>query len=99
LNGDFLKLKETRAFFRKEQHFPSDVIDRGLPSMDDTNPDVLDRAQQRVEELLDSYERHALASEREKEMIAFAQREGKRAGLQGLPSILNPEYRGEPRLV
>ena len=30
LQGDFLKLNETRALFRKEQHFPSAVIDRGL---------------------------------------------------------------------
>src|SRR5271165_5743260 len=30
LRGDFLRLKETRALFREEQHFPSSVIDRGL---------------------------------------------------------------------
>src|SRR5436305_12774152 len=29
LHGDFLKLKETRSLFRTEQHFPSDVIERG----------------------------------------------------------------------
>ena len=34
LQGDFLKLKETRSLFRKEQQFPSAVIDRGLPAMD-----------------------------------------------------------------
>src|SRR4029077_8254386 len=28
LHGDFLKLKETRALFRCEQHFPSTIIDR-----------------------------------------------------------------------
>ena len=49
LQGDFLTLKETRALFRKEQHFPSAVIDRGLPTMDGTNPDILQRARQRVE--------------------------------------------------
>src|SRR6201997_1615120 len=27
-SGEFLKLKETRTLFRKEQHFPSDIIDR-----------------------------------------------------------------------
>jgi len=99
LHGDFLKLKETRALFRKEQHFPSSVIDRGLPSMNDTSPSILDRARQRVAELLSSYQRHALPAEREEAMIAFAQREGEKAGLAGLPGILHPDYVPEPGLV
>jgi trimethylamine--corrinoid protein Co-methyltransferase len=86
LDGDFLKLKETRALFRKEQHFPSAVIDRGLAATDGT-PDVLERARQRVEELLSSYERHGLPADREHEMILFAQREGSKVGLKGLPGI------------
>ena len=90
LQGDFLKLKETRMLFRKEQHFPSAVIDRGLATMDETAPGVLKRAQQRTEELL-GYERHPLQPDREREMIAFARREGKNAGLEGLPGILRPE--------
>src|SRR5579872_6434227 len=48
LQGDFLKLKETRALFRKEQHFPSPVIDRGFP---DGAGSVLERARERVEQL------------------------------------------------
>src|SRR5579864_3137271 len=48
LSGDFLKLKETRSLFRKEQHFPSAVIDRGLARMDGTTSDILERARQRV---------------------------------------------------
>jgi len=99
LQGDFLKLKETRALFRKEQHFPSSVIDRGLPAMDGTSPDILQRAHQRVEELLSAYQRHPLKPDREKEMIAFAQREGAKAGLEGLPEILRPEYAPEPGLI
>jgi len=99
LSGDFLKLKETRALFRKEQHFPSNVIDRGLPAMDGTSPDILERAAQRVGELLATYERHPLDAEREKEMITFAQREGKKAGLEGLPGILKLEYATEPGLI
>jgi trimethylamine--corrinoid protein Co-methyltransferase len=99
LHGDFLKLKETRALFRKEQHFPSAVIDRGLPATDETTPGILERTRQRVNELLSTYERHPLASEREKEMIAFAQREGRKAGLEGLPEILKPEYAPEAGLI
>jgi len=99
LTGDFLKLKETRALFRQEQHFPSNVIDRGLLAMDGATPDVLQRAAQRVEELLAAYERSPLEAEREKEMIAFAQREGRIAGLEGLPGILTAEYAPEPGLI
>jgi trimethylamine--corrinoid protein Co-methyltransferase len=97
LHGDFLKLKETRALFRKEQHFPSPVVDRGLATMDETPPGVLDRAQQRVEELLVAYERRPLPPDREREMIAFARREGKGAGLENLPGILCPEREAELR--
>ena len=97
LHGDFLKLKETRALFRKEQHFPSAVVDRGLATMDETPPGVLDRAQQRVEELLVAYERRPLPPDREREMIAFARREGKDAGLENLPGILCPEREAELR--
>jgi hypothetical protein len=87
LHGDCLKLKETRSLFRQEQHFPSTVIDRGLPAMDGTDPCILERARQRVEELLSGYDRHPLPPEREQELIAFAQRESKESGLEGLPGI------------
>jgi len=98
LHGDFLKLKDTRALFRKEQHFPSNVVDRGQPSIDG-DPNILERARQRVEELVSSYERHPLAGEVEKEMLAFAEREGEKAGLEGLPGILTAEYSQEPGLL
>ena len=99
LRGDFLKLKETRALFRQEQHFPSAIIDRGLATMDETSPGILRRAQQRVEELLSSYQRRELPADREQDMIAFAQREGRKAGLQGLPEILRPECAREAGLI
>ena len=99
LSGDFLKLKETRSLFRKEQHFPSAVIDRGLPPMDGTDPNILQRSRQRVEELLANYERHPLSPEREPELIAFALREAQQSGLVGLPEILHPEYAHESGLI
>ncbi|HKT88112.1 MAG TPA: trimethylamine methyltransferase family protein [Candidatus Sulfotelmatobacter sp.] len=98
LAGDFLRLKETRTLFRKEQHFPSSIIDRGLPTMEG-DPGILERARQRVEELLSKYERHPLHPDREEEMIAFAQREAKSYGLEGLPEILSPEFAHEPGLI
>ena len=97
LQGDFLKLKETRALFRKEQHFPSAVIDRGLPTSDGTEPDILKRARHRVDELISSYERHPLPVNIEQEMIQFAQQHVKETGLEGLPGILSPEFAHAPK--
>ncbi|HXJ88631.1 MAG TPA: trimethylamine methyltransferase family protein [Candidatus Binatia bacterium] len=93
LQGDFLKLKETRALFRKEQHFPSAVIDRGLPASDGSSPDIVQRARQRVDELVSSYQRRPLSPEIEQELIAFAQREAKPSGLEGLPGIVADSLR------
>jgi trimethylamine--corrinoid protein Co-methyltransferase len=99
LHGDFLKLKETRSLFRKEQHFPSAVIDRGLASTDGTASGILDRARQRVEELVAGYERRPISPDCEQEMITFAEGEGKQAGLEGLPEILRTAITREPGLV
>ncbi len=87
LQGDFLKLKETRALFRKEQHFPSPVIDRGLASGTDTSRGILDRAQERIEELLAEYRRPEIVAEREQALLNFAEAEGGRVGLKKLPGI------------
>jgi trimethylamine--corrinoid protein Co-methyltransferase len=83
--GDFLKLKETRALFRKEQHFPSLVIDR---SGDSNTPDLLVRARRRVTELVESYQRPTISTEVEKGFQAIASRHAEEAGFQ-LPEI-NP---------
>jgi len=99
LHGDFLKLKETRALFRMEQHFPSSVIDRGLAAMDGSSFDILARTKKRVEEVVASYQRQPLSTECEKELIAFAQRESKPCGLDSLPGVLDTEYSHEPNMV
>ena len=99
LQGDFLKLKETRSLFRKEQHFPSAVIDRGLPAIDGSDPGIVERARQRVEQLRSAYERHPLPPEIEKEMIAFAECEARKVGLEGLPGITGQPYIHEETLT
>ena len=86
LTGDFLKLKETRELFRKEQHFPSAIIDRGL-SNDSGSGCILDRARERVEQLLGEYQRPELPTDREKTMLEFAEAEAARTGLRELPGI------------
>ena len=99
LHGDFLKLKETRTLFRKEQHFPSAIIDRGLAGSDGEPPDILHRARARVEELLSAYERHPLEPDRGQALVAFARSEAERAGLEGLPEILQQDYAQEAGLI
>jgi trimethylamine--corrinoid protein Co-methyltransferase len=83
LHGDFLKLKETRALFRREQHFPSDVIERG----GEQTGNILERARARVEVLLRSYHRPAMAAELEQELLSFAEHQSRKAGLAALPKI------------
>ena len=85
LHGDFLKLKETRALFRKEQHFPSAVIDRGS---DGAGPDIIERARQRVNDLVESYRRPAIPTEDVLKQIAL--REANRLGIENLPVIEPP---------
>jgi trimethylamine--corrinoid protein Co-methyltransferase len=97
LHGDFLKLKETRALFRIEQHFPSAVIDRGLARMDGIGPGILDRARQRVKELVAVYERQQLSPECETEIEDFAGREARKAGFEGISEVLHPELAGLKR--
>jgi trimethylamine--corrinoid protein Co-methyltransferase len=89
LSGEFLKMKETRALFRSEQHFPSPVIQRGSdPTSNDHPPtDTFSRAQQRVHELGTAYQRPSIPSHIEKRLRAIAEREALRAGLGRLPGI------------
>jgi trimethylamine--corrinoid protein Co-methyltransferase len=87
LHGDFLKLKETRALFRGEQHFPSAVIDRGAPSLDGSAPDILRRARDRADELVATYRRPEISPDREQAMLAFAHDQSRTAGLETLPGI------------
>jgi trimethylamine--corrinoid protein Co-methyltransferase len=84
LTGEFLKLKETRALFRKEQHFPSSVIDRGGNGQ---GLDLIARARQRVSELLASYQRPAMSPEVEQQLQTIARSAATAVGLHHLPGI------------
>jgi len=88
LSGNFLKLKETRALFRTEQHFPSRVIDRG--GLESGN-DIHARLRQRTDELRAAYRRSAMAPERQEALLDFARKEGGKVGLAGLPGIVRDE--------
>ena len=84
LQGDFLKLKETRALFRREQHFPSSVIDRGAGGV---ASDLVGRGRERVKELLTEYRHPEKSSDRERDILAFAQHEATKVGLKELPGV------------
>ena len=55
LSGEFLKMRETRALFRNEQHFPSSVIQRGELLPGEAEQDCYQRARHRADELVSSY--------------------------------------------
>jgi trimethylamine:corrinoid methyltransferase-like protein len=89
LHGDFLKLKETRALFRCEQHFASTIIDRSSRGENDDEVlnDTFSRARQRVRELRSSYSPAALSAETRSRLLGIAARETSLVGLAGLPGI------------
>ncbi len=87
--GDFLKQKITMQLFRKEQHLPSDVIDRA--SMRDWklagSLDTFSRAKVMVKDLLASYQRPKLDPVKEAELHAFMLDLAKKAGIEHLPIL------------
>jgi len=87
LSGEFLKLKETRTLFRSEQHFPSSVTHRGEIPEGSIPEDIFTRAQVRVHDLLNSYERPAISADNEKRLMEVALRVTRSAGLKELPGI------------
>jgi trimethylamine:corrinoid methyltransferase-like protein len=66
--GDFLKQKITMKLFREEQHLPSKVIDRDSMRgwKESGSMDTFTRARIRVQEILASYKRPELDSDKVK---------------------------------
>ena len=77
LSGNFLKLKETRALFRQEQHLPSPVIDRSARGSEPPS-DVFTRARARVDELVSNYRTPSLADDVLRKFQAVVDREAAR---------------------
>jgi trimethylamine--corrinoid protein Co-methyltransferase len=82
--GNFLQLKETRALFREEQHFPSAVTDR---SGDPGVPGILSRARARVNELLSDYRVPEIPAHVRQALLDIAEREARSCGVEHLPSL------------
>src|SRR5215216_6625219 len=87
--GDFLKQRITMQLFRKEQHLPSNVIDRD--SMRDWKQagslDTYERAKLMVNKLLESYVRPTLDEAKEKALHSFMLDLAKKAGMDELPTL------------
>ncbi len=77
LSGEFLKLKETRALFRQEQHLPSLLIDRSARGSEPAT-DILTRARTRVEELISQYRKPSLPEDVLRKFEAIIAREAAR---------------------
>lgn len=85
--GDFLKHRATRDLFQAEQYLPSAIIDRDSVRgwQRGGSLDAFARAKVRVEELLDRYDRPAIAIHYEGELTAMMQEQARAAGIQILP--------------
>ncbi|MCE9647790.1 MAG: trimethylamine methyltransferase family protein [Chloroflexi bacterium] len=87
--GDFLKQKITMQLFRKEQHLPSDVIDRA--SMRDWKKagslDTFERAKVMVTNLLASYKRPEIDPAKLTALHVFMLDLARKAGVESLPLI------------
>ena len=88
LHGDFLKLKETRALFRSEQHLPSTVIHRGEIPEGSVPDDAFSRARTRVQELLNSYCRPEMPPQNERALMRVVTTTTHATGLTELPGIV-----------
>ncbi len=80
LGGEFLKLKETRALFRQEQHLPAAVIDRSARGSEPAS-DSLERARARVDELVSRYQKPSLPDDVLRKFQSIVEREADRAGV------------------
>lgn len=80
LSGEFLKLKETRALFRQEQHLPSSVIDRTARGSEPPS-DAFTRARARVDELVSMYQKPCLPEDVLRNFQSIVEREADRAGV------------------
>ena len=85
--GDFLKQRITMQLFRKEQHLPSNVIDRdSMRNWKEAGSlDTFGRAKLIVNQLLASYTKPTLDEAKEKALHAFMLDLANKAGMDTLP--------------
>ena len=88
-HAEYLSHPHTLKNFRKEQYIPSGVIDRG--SLDGWerkgSKTTWERAQDRVNELLNTYQPSPLSDDVKKELRKISTSAAQKAGLKELPSL------------
>ena len=86
--GDFLKQKITLQLFRKEQHLPSNIIDRDSVRgwKEAGGLDAFGRAKVRVQELIASYTKPELDPVKVERLHAYVFDLAKKAGMDELPA-------------
>ena len=89
-SADFLKQKQTKALFAREQFMPSKVVDRGSVRtwMESGKLDAWGRACVETDRLLSKYSRPAATPEQEKSLIDFVTHLGNQAGMANLPHLV-----------
>jgi trimethylamine--corrinoid protein Co-methyltransferase len=94
--GDFLKKKETRHLFARQQRLPSMVIDRSsLRSWQDAGRlDTFARAKQRLAELIEAYRRPEADPTRQLELRRLVEGLARQAGM-AIPLPLVYEHAGD----
>src|SRR5689334_22903488 len=87
--GDFLKQRITMDLFRKEQHLPSNVIDRdSMRNWKEAGSlDTYERAKVMVKNLIASYKRPEIDRAKESELHAYMLDLSKKAGVEQLPIL------------
>ena len=90
--GDFLTQPHTRKWYKQEQYFPSAVIDRA--SFDGWekrgSKSTFERARDRIDELLISYQPSPLSDVLQKELRDITQSAANKFGMAHLPTL--PEF-------
>lgn len=87
--GNFLSTKHTREWFRREQFIPSSVIDRHTRQawQSTGGKSIVERARERAEEIIASYQPKEMPPEVEKELTKIVTSAARKCGLEKLPPL------------
>jgi trimethylamine--corrinoid protein Co-methyltransferase len=87
--GNFLRTKHTRQWFKREQFIPSPVIDRDYREAWEGKGarDIVERAHERVEQLVAAYQPKPLPKEVEQELVAITLQAAQEQGMEKLPPL------------
>jgi trimethylamine--corrinoid protein Co-methyltransferase len=88
-HGEFLSQKHTRSWFAREQHIPSDVVDRGSLTgwRNSGGKTTRDRASDEARKLLAAYESRSLSDEVRRALRDITERAAFQAGMDHLPPL------------